>query len=140
MSRSIIRNNIVGLPCSLHDCRVTGIALEGNCLRLMFENGFYVITDGVPEHAAGYVRFDGIDLDYCAAYILSRNGAEGVFTGKKMSIDKFAESFAGLAFEIIEEAYGYNVTKLQGFLIGRDCINEFILDLYHEGRMSYIIE
>lgn len=124
------------LPFSLHDRRVVSIVCDGNDIRLNVSNGLAALDE---ERVEGYVLFENVDFEFCAAYLLSIDGREGVFRGRKYGLHEFIDDFMDKEFEIIDEVYAYNVTKLQGFLYSKGSCRECLLDIYHFGDMYYVI-
>ena len=52
----------------------------------------------------------------------------------------FAENFGKATLEIVDETFGYNETKLEGYLYrGKDTF-ECSIGIYHMGDMSYLVE
>lgn len=137
--KETIRNNIVDLPYSLHDARVNKITIQGENIVLYFSRGFYkpVNNDCLPVKGAA-ISIQGLDLDFCNAYLLDTAGSCGKFTGEKFSLEEFASRFADIDFEIIDETYGYNQSNFSGYLYNAGDIKECIMEMYHLGDMRYI--
>jgi len=137
--KQTLRDNIVGLPYSLHDMHVTELVINGNDLIFKFMDGFEQnIVNGVL--VKGEICFHEADLDSCFVYVLDFCGNEGSFTGHKYAFADFTAENKKIDFEIIDETYGYNSSKLAGWLWGGEEPKECILDLYHFGAMEYITE
>ena len=132
----IKRMQIDGLPFSLHDRRVVSILRDDNDIRLIMSNGLAARDE---ERVEGHVLIENVDFDNCGAYILSQYGREGVFRGYKHGLHEFIDNFKDAEFEIIDDTYGYNTTKLQGFLYSGKSCRECMLDIYHYGNMYYVI-
>lgn len=112
-------------------------------LLLEFEHGFVSTLEPYMQ-VEGKIEFAKVDWDFSFAYIIefpdgSLCGNQGNFTGHKMELLDFIQQNKELRFEIIDETYGYNTTKLDGYLWGDTKIKECRLEIYHLGDMSYIV-
>ena len=141
--KKVIRNNIINLPYSLHDGAVIGLEAEEGKLLMKFQYGF-IETIEPFEQISGNVEFEGIDWDFSFVYFFEYQdvlcGNAGHFTGKKMSLQEFISQYNNIKFDIMDETYGYNMSKFSGYLTDRDSIKECIIEIYHMGDMSYIVE
>jgi hypothetical protein len=85
-----------------------------------------------------------VDWDFSFAYILEYPdvlcGNEGGFTGQKMGLKKFANGFKQARLDIVDETYGYNTSKFDGYLSAAGSLKECRVEIYHLGAMSYIIK
>ena len=138
-----IRKNITDIPYSLHDAEVNQIDVKGKTLTLHFING-YVQNEEPYDDVKGTVEFAGVDWDFsfvcvykCKEFTLENTGA---IEGEKQMLKDFAESFGDAVFEIVDETYGYNETKLEGYLYRSDDTFECSIGIYHMGDMRYLVE
>ena len=135
------RRNLDDLPYSLHDMYVTAMSAEGERLEFDFAEGYERVPEPVTR-VGGSLAFGGVDWDFCFAYTLNFCGNSGVFTGKKQFLADFIRGFRGKTLEIVDETYGYNSTKLAGYLregkAGR--MKECTIEIYHSKPMVYITE
>ena len=65
----------------------------------------------------GYVEFHGVNWDFSYVYLLGITGNEGSFSGHKMSLREFIDRYRQFGFSVIDETYGYNMSKYNGFLL-----------------------
>ena len=72
--------------------------------------------------------------------IIGVTGNAGAFTGEKMYLRDFIDRYKQFGFSIMDETYGYNMTKFCGFLLANRQHCEFIIEIYHEGDMVFIAE
>lgn len=139
----IIRKNILDLPFSLHDEKVTTFEVTGNKLILQFQDGFLKTVEPF-KRVGGWIEFGEIDWDFSFTYIFEYPdvlcGNEGSFIGRKMSLKDFITEFSCAKFEIIDETYSYNTSKFDGYLSTKNQVKECRLEIYHLGDMSYIIQ
>ena len=141
--KQTIRKNITDIPYSLHDAEVNGIDVAGKTLTLHFKNG-YVQNEEPYDDVKGTVEFAGVDWDFsfvcvykCKEFTLEHTGA---IEGEKQMLKDFAENFVDETFEIVDETFGYNETKLEGYLYCGDDTFECSIGIYHMGDMSYLVE
>lgn len=137
-----IRKNMTDLPYSLHDARVIGFEVNENILQMKFQSGFVCMVAPFKQ-VEGFVEFEKIDWDsyvYLLEYQEVLCGNLGSLTGKKMELREFINEFDNASFDIIDETYGYNLSKFSGYLSTQDSLKECIIELYHWGDMSYILE
>jgi len=127
------------LPYSLHDMHIIGIDADGDILTLHFQYGF-VETTPPWRQVDGSIRFLGVDWDFCYVYRFSTTGNEGRFTGEKQFLHKFVENFHNSGFSVIDETYGFNQSKLAGYLLQSGETQECIIEIYHTGDMQYLLE
>lgn len=145
--RKTIRENITGVPYSLHDAEVTRLEMEGKKMTLHFKSG-YVQCEEPYDDVDGTVEFTGIDWDcsFACVYKCKEFSLEntGVIEGEKFMLKDFAENFGKHAdkeiFEIVDETFGYNQTKLEGYLYRGDNTFECTITIYHMGDMAYLVE
>lgn len=141
--KKIIRNNIINLLYSLHDGAVIGLEAEEDRLLMKFQYGFIKTTEPF-EQVNGNIEFERIDWDFSFVYFFEYIdvlcGNAGHFTGRKMSLKEFISQYNNSKFDIMDETYGYNMSKFSGYITDRDSIKECIIEIYHMGDMSYIAE
>ena len=138
--KTTIRNNITTLPYSLHDAVVTEIKCVGDTVILSFAEGYFEPFEGDCRRVNGSVEIEGVDWDFCNAYVFNSAKNEGSFRGSKMTLKAFAAKYKALRFEIINETYGYNKSTFSGWLWVKGKLKECILELYHAGEMRYVTE
>lgn len=139
----VIRSNVVHLPYSLHDRTVIGFEVANDILRMQFQDGF-VKTIEPFEQIDGSIEFEKIDWDFSFVYLLEYQnvlcGNVGCFTGSKMNLKDFINHFNEFTFEVVDETYGFNTSKFDGYFSGKDEIKECMIEIYHLGDMSYIVK
>ena len=59
---------------------------------------------------------------------------------QKQMLKDFAEQFANMTFEIVDETFGYNTTKFEGYLYLEEGTVECNISIYHMGDMSYLTD
>lgn len=133
-----IRENI-NAPYSLHDMNVISFEITGNNIVMRTQSGIIKTTPPCSQ-PDGYVEFHNVRWDYSYAYLLDFCGNIGTFTGEKLFLKDFIEKFVPLGFCVIDETYGYNSTKLSGYLLHKRRHYECILEVYHEGDMIFVAE
>ena len=141
--KQTIRKNITDIPYSLHDAEISKLDVKGKTLTLHFKNG-YVQNEEPYDDVKGTVEFAGVDWDCsfacvykCKEFTLENTGA---IEGEKQMLKDFAENFGKATLEIVDETFGYNETKLEGYLYrGKDTF-ECSIGIYHMGDMSYLVE
>lgn len=128
------------MPYSLHDRRVESFFMEGNTLIIRMLDGMIKIGDPCMQ-VKGEIVFRDVDWEFCSAYVLKFPGKTnaGCLSGEKIDLREFAESYSGGCLEIVDETFGYNQTKLMGFL-SKGGIAECIIEIYHLGDMEYLTE
>ena len=140
--KKVVRSNVTNLPFSLHDQIVIGFAAEDNRLEMLFESGFLSIT-GPLKQVQGKIEFEKVDWDFCHVYVLEFPEGHcnlGNFQGKKMELLDFIKQNKNIRFEIIDETYGYNTSKFDGYLWDETSMKECMVEIYHLGDMNYLIE
>jgi len=141
--KKVTRRNVTDLPYSLHDAVVIGFEVLDDRLRLQFQHGFISTTEPYKQ-VEGKIELEKVDWDFSYVYLLEFQdgfcGNEGNFLGKKMELLEFIKQYPNIRFEIIDETYGYNQTKLDGYLWGDNTDKECRLEIYHLGDMNYLIE
>ena len=141
--KQTIRKNITDIPYSLHDKEVNEMTVEGKKLTLHFKDG-YVECQEPYDDVKGTVVFENVDWDFSFAYTFKCKEFTlentGPIEGEKMMLKDFAEQFANMTFEIVDETFGYNTTKFEGYLYLEEGTVECNISIYHMGDMSYLVE
>ncbi|MCQ4937140.1 hypothetical protein [Anaerotignum propionicum] len=140
--KEVIRKNILDLPYSLHDARVSKITMEEEKIILYFSQGFYELRndDYLAVKGKSLISIEGWDLDFCAVYLFDSVGNNGKLSGEKYRLDAFINRFPHMDFEIIDETYGYNQSKFSGYFYEGNKIKECTIDIYHFGNMKYVVQ
>lgn len=133
-----VRENI-RTPYSLHDMNVIAFEVTGEDMIMRTQSGMCrtVPPLGQPD---GYVEFHGVQWDFSYAYLLDFTGNVGTFTGEKMFLKDFIERNPVMGFSIMDETYGYNTTKYEGYLTMNRRFYECMIEIYHEGDMIFVEE
>lgn len=107
-----------GQPYGLHDCRIDGIELENDNLRLVFRDGITCIlgSDAPDLKVHGSIVVEAIDFDFCSIIIQGKGGSTGIFRGERLTIPEFTEKYKGFLFEITDEYYGWQRLQYAGWL------------------------
>ena len=136
--KRITRSNITQ-PYSLHDMNVTAFETDGNNMIMRTQSGMVETTPpyGQPD---GYVEFHNIQWDFSFVYLLGVTGNVGTFAGEKMFLKDFLLRYKQFGFSIMDETYGYNMTKYTGFLTSNMQFSECVIEIYHEGDMFFVVE
>lgn len=134
--REIIRNNIIDLPFSLHDCHIHKILIDANNVKLIFKDGYYDLFNGDCMPTKGYIEFQNVDFDYCSVYMFHTSFSR--LKGKRFRLEEFSYKYKELDLEIIDETYGYNISKFSGVYYKGKKTVEFMIEIYHLGDMKYI--
>ena len=88
----------------------------------------------------GYVEFHNVQWDFCHVYLLGVTGNESTFSGEKMFLKDFISKYKQFGFSIMDETFGYNMTKYNGYLLSNREHHECIIEIYHEGDMVYVAD
>ena len=72
--------------------------------------------------------------------VLFVTGNVGTFTGEKMFLKDFISRFTPFGFSVMDETYGHNITKFNGYLSSAREHHECIIEIYHEGDMVFVTE
>jgi hypothetical protein len=136
--RRVIRENICA-PFSLHDMNVIAFEVCGNDMIMRTQSG---MIETVPpcSQVDGFVEFHDVQWDFSFVYLLGVTGNVGTFTGEKMFLKDFLANTASFGFSVMDETYGYNMTKYSGFLLSNRRHYECIIEIYHEGDMVFVAE
>lgn len=131
-----IRHNIHA-PYSLHDMNVFAFDVSGNDIVMRTQSG--IIKAGKPySQIDGHVEFHDVRWDYSYAYLLDFSGNTGTFRGEKMFFKDFIDRFPQFGFCIMDETYGFNMTKYSGYLTAQGNHYECIIEIYHEDDMVFV--
>ena len=133
-----IRDNM-NTPYSLHDMNVFEFEVSGKDIIMKTQSGI-VETSSVAKQVEGYVEFHNIQWDFSYVYLLGVTGNVGTFTGKKMFLKDFIDNYKQFGFSVMDETYGYNMTKYCGYLLANRQHCECIIEIYHEGDMVFVAE
>ena len=112
--REIIRNNIIDLPFSLHDTHIHKIIIDDNNVRFNFKEGYYSLSSDSRTPTQGYIEFQNVDFDYCSVYVFHASYSRRL-KGKRLRLEEFSHKYKELDLEVIDETYGYNMSKFNGF-------------------------
>lgn len=133
-----IRNNIIS-PYTLHDMNVCAFEISGNDINMKTQSGIVEVASPCRQ-LDGYVEFHNVQWDFSFVYLLGVTGNVGTFTGEKMFLKDFIEKYKQFGFSIMDETYGYNMTKYNGYLLSNRQHYECVIEIYHEGDMVFITE
>ena len=133
-----IRNNI-NTAYSLHNMNVIACETIDNDIIMRTQSGIVKTIPplGQPD---GYIEFHNVQWDFSFVYLLGVTGNIGTFEGEKMFLKDFIERYKQFGFSIIDETYGYNMTKYNGYLLSNRQHYECIIEIYHEGDMVFVAE
>lgn len=125
-------------PYSLHDCPVTFVH-DGDTLTLVTEYG---MKSTRPPHMTktGRVEFEGLDWDFCHAYILPSAGHYGRFEGEKLPLAELLSRCKELRLDVMDEQFGYNCARFCGYADIGDDLRELAIEIYHTGALTYIAD
>ena len=133
-----IRNNI-NAPYTLHDRNVISLDVMENDLVMRLQSG--ILETASPFRLIdGYVEFHDVKWDFSYVYLLGVTGNVGVFSGEKMFLKDFLHRYKQFGFSIMDETYGYNMTKYNGYLTSNWQFCECVIEIYHEGDMVFVTE
>ena len=133
-----IRDNI-NTPYTLHDMNVFEFKVSRNDIIMKTQSGI-VETSSLAKQVEGYVEFHNVQWDFSYVYLLGVTGNVGTFTGKKMFLKDFIDNYKQFGFSVMDETYGYNMTKYCGYLLANRQHCECIIEIYHEGDMVFVAE
>ena len=133
-----VRHNI-SLPYTLHDMNVIGFEVTDNDLVMRTQSG---LVETVPPYGQpeGFVEFHRVQWDFSYVYLLGVTGNVGTFTGEKMFLKDFLSRVNSCGFSIMDETYGYNMTKYTGYLSFDHQFCECMIEIYHEGDMVFVTD
>lgn len=133
-----IRENI-NPAYSLHDMNVISFEVKENDIIMKTQSGM-IKTTPICTQTDGYVEFHHVRWDFSYVYLLGVTGNVGTFTGEKMFLKDFLERYKQFGFSIMDETYGYNMTKYCGYLLSNRQHHECMIEIYHEGDMVFVAE
>ncbi len=133
-----IRDNI-NPSYSLLDMNVISFEVKENDIIMKTQSGM-IKTTPICAQTDGYVEFRDVRWDFSYVYLLGVTRNVGTFTGEKMFLKDFIEKYKQFGFSIMDETYGYNMTKYCGYLLSNRQHHECMLEIYHEGDMVFIAE
>lgn len=136
--KKTIRSNIDS-PYSLHDMNVYAFETDGNNITMKTQSGI-IETAHPSRQVDGYIEFYNVQWDYSYVYLLGVTGNVGTFTGEKMFLKDFLKRYEQFGFSVMDETYGYNMTKYCGYLLSNRQHCECIIEIYHEGDMVFVAE
>ena len=133
--RRTIRPNICA-AYSLHDMTVVFQHTE-NGLVLRTMSGMTRTGDPVCR-VDGFVEFEDVQWDFSFVYMMDHVGNTGAFSGEKMGLVDFIEKYPGIEFTVMDETYGFNMTKYSGSLLSGGELYECLVEICHEGDMIFV--
>jgi len=136
--KETIRHNIHA-PYSLHDMNVIAFEANGEDIIMRTQSGM-VKTTTPYRQMDGYVKFYDVRWDFSFVYLLGVTGNAGSFTGEKLLFKDFLARFPVFGFSIMDETYGFNMTKYNGYLTAKGLHCECNIEIYHEGDMVFVDE
>ena len=136
--RETIRHNI-NASYSLHDMNVIAFEVNGDDVIMRTQSGM-VKTGNPCRQIDGHVKFCDVQWDFSYVYLLGVTGNVGTFTGEKMFFRDFLDRFPVFGFSIMDETYGFNMTKYNGYLTAKGIFCECNIEIYHEGDMIFVDE
>ena len=136
--KRIVRDNIC-VPYTLHDMNVFAFEISDNDIIMKTQSGI-IETINLGRQVEGYVEFYDVQWNFCYVYLLGVTGNIGNFTGEKMFLKDFIDKYKQFGFSVMDETYGYNMTKYCGYLISGGKFCECIIEIYHEGDMVFVAE
>ena len=136
--KKTIRNNI-DTAFTLHDMNVVSFEIIDNDIVMKTQSGIVEICSPCRQ-LDGYVEFHNVQWDFSYVYLLGITGNVGTFTGEKMFLKDFIERYKQFGFSIMDETYGYNMTKYCGYLLANRQHCECVVEIYHEGDMVFVSE
>ena len=136
--KRITRDNI-NSPYTLHDMNVFSFEVTDNDIVMRTQSGI-VETTTPYRQLDGYIEFHNVQWDFSYVYLLGVTGNVGTFTGEKLFLKDFIERYKQFGFSIMDETYGYNQTKYNGYLMANRGHCECVIEIYHEGDMVFVAE
>ncbi|MBQ3050254.1 MAG: hypothetical protein IJC94_09900 [Oscillospiraceae bacterium] len=122
---------------SLHDVNIIAFNRKNDTLVLETESGIFK-TDEQCTKVDGHIEFSIVDWDFSFAYLLEFSGNTGRFNGEKFALADFINRFGNAVFSVVDETFGYNQTKLSGYLIKNKTMRECVIEISHCGDMVYV--
>ena len=136
--KKTIRNNI-NSPYTLHDMNVCAFDVSDNDIIMKTQSGIVEVASPCRQ-LDGYVEFHNVQWDFSFVYLLGVTGNVGTITGEKMFLKDFIEKYKQFGFSIMDETYGDNMTKYNGYLLSNRQHYECVIEIYHEGDMVFVAE
>ena len=137
MKRTIY--NIDNTPYTLHDMNVYAFEVTDGNIIMKLQSGLVEI--GSPSRQVdGWVEFHNVQWDFSYVYLLGVTGNVGTFTGEKMFLKDFLRRYKQFGFSVMDETYGYHMTKYCGYLLSNRQHRECIIEICHEGDMIFVAE
>ena len=136
--KRIIRDNIHA-SYTLHDMNVCSFEVADNDIVMRSQSGI-VETTSAYRQIDGYVEFHHVQWDFSYVYLLGVAGNVGTFAGEKMFLKDFLNRYKQFGFSVMDETYGYNMTKYCGYLLANRQHCECVVEIYHEGDMVFVTE
>lgn len=129
----------VYLPISLHDARVSefqivpaSINKQDGMIIFIFENGFKITSDAeVYQTGRAIVKFSGIDFDFSHVYYCKESHK------REISFEELAKEIKNNSFDVLDESYGYNLSKLVGNMTTQDNWHDVEIEIYHFNETIY---
>ena len=119
-------------PYSLHDMNITDFEIDGDRLTIKTQSGM-VKTKSPYSQVDGYSELNGIDWDFCYAYIFDGfTGNIGAFSGKKMFLKDFIENYfkdGNAGFSVMDENFGFNTLCITGYLSKKGFFGECTVEI-----------
>ena len=137
MKRTLREN--INAPYSLHDMTVIAFEVADNDIIMRTQSGI-VETFSPYRQLDGYVEFHNVQWNLSYVYLLGVTGNVGTFTGEKLFLKDFISKIPSFGFSVMDETYGYNITKYNGYLLYNRRHCECIIEIYHKGDMVYVAE
>lgn len=134
--RETIRHNIHA-PYSLHDMNVFAFEVNGDDIIMRTQSGIVKTTKPYSQ-IDGYVEFHDVQWDFSYVYLLGVTGNAGIFSGEKMFFRDFLDRFPVFGFSVMDETYGFNMTKYTGYLTAKGIFCECSIEIYHAGDMVFV--
>lgn len=76
-------------------------------------------------------------LDYT---LLMDKFSNWLIHGDYVSFKDFIDKYKQFRFSIMDETYGYNLAKYNGYLLSNQQHYECIIEIYHEGDMVFVVD
>lgn len=128
-------------PYCLHDMHITDIEIDEDKITLRFQYGF-VKTSSPAAQVDGYIEIPKVDFDFSYVYLLEYTdvlcGNAGHFKGEKYFLKDFLDKkWDYISFDVIDETFGFNKTKLEGYFNQKGKCYECMIEIYHFGKITY---
>ena len=122
---------------SLHDINIITFKRSDDILILETESGIFKAVEPFTK-VDGHVEFNSVDWEFSYAYLLDFSGNTGCFNGEKFTLADFINRFGNAVFSVVDETFGYNQTKLSGYLLKNKTMRECVIEISHSGDMIYV--